>query len=189
MISHRITELIKKILSLAEESETDIMFIGGIAVSAWAVPRATYDVDAVALINEKKINDFLVLCKKYGFDYDADRPVKHIQNLSFLTLSTGKNFQEGIYTDIFLARGKYFQTALKRKRILNVLDVRIPVVSPEDLILYKLLAGRSRDMEDVHEILLRQKDKLDIAYMKQWSEELGILYRLEDELRSSNPQQ
>jgi len=186
MISHGIIELIRKLLSLAEESKTDIMFIGGIAVSAWAVPRATYDVDAIALINKKKISDFLVLCGKYGFDYDADRPVKHIQRLSFLTLSTETSSSEKIYTDIFLARGQYFQFAIKRKKILTVFNMRIPVISPEDLILYKLIAGRSRDIEDIHEILLRQKDNLDMPYMKQWAEELGILYKLEDELRSSS---
>ncbi len=186
MISHGIIELIRKLLLLAEESKTDIMFIGGIAVSAWAVPRATYDVDAVALIDEKKIDDFLVLCRKYGFDYDEDSPVKHIQRLSFLTLSAATSSSEKIYTDVFLARGLYFQSAIKRKKILTVFDIRIPVISPEDLILYKLIAGRNRDIEDVHEILLRQKDNLDMPYMKQWAEELGILYKLEDELRSGN---
>jgi hypothetical protein len=184
MISNKIVELIKRILFLADKAEIDIMFIGGIAVSAWAVPRATYDLDAVVQISEKKLPSFLSLCEKYGFIYDKKKPVKRIQNLSFITLTAGGKDTGFIYVDLFLARGKYFQGAIRRKKTINIFKTAVPVISPEDLILYKLIAGRGRDIEDVYEILVTRKSGIDMDYLKKWAEELGIPHKLQDVLQS-----
>jgi len=57
-------------------------------------------------------------------------------------------------------------------------------------VVYKLVAARSRDLEDIRSILLRRKD-LDLAYLRgwaQWWEEEGsegILAKLESLLRGS----
>lgn len=184
MISNKLVKLVKKILCLAEESEIDMMFIGGIAVSAWAAPRATYDLDAVVQISEKKLPFFLSLCEKYGFAYDKKRPVKHIQNLPFVTLRAGGKNTEIIYVDLFLARGKYFEGAVRRKKTINIFNASVPIISPEDLILYKLIAGRGRDVDDVYEILLTRKKNIDMDYLKKWAEELGVPHKLQDVLQS-----
>ena len=39
--------------------------------------------------------------------------------------------------------------------------------SAEDLLIYKLVSWRERDVLDVHSIVRRQKD-LDTAYLKKW---------------------
>jgi hypothetical protein len=55
------------------------------------------------------------------------------------------------------------------------------VVSPEDLILLKLLAGRPRDLGDVADVLFMQC-KLDETYMRRWARELSIGAQLEKAL-------
>jgi len=62
--------------------------------------------------------------------------------------------------------------------------LKIPVISPEDLILYKLLSRRERDMDDIRDILSLQKRNIDINYMKKWAEELGVKAFLEDDLKT-----
>lgn len=56
-------------------------------------------------------------------------------------------------------------------------------VSPEDLILSKLLAGRPKDLVDVADVLFIQGD-LDVIYLRLWAGRLGILESLEQALRS-----
>lgn len=48
------------------------------------------------------------------------------------------------------------------------------VVSPEDLILLKLIASRPRDIGDVMDIFLAQ-GQLDEEYLRKWASELNLL--------------
>jgi hypothetical protein len=57
-------------------------------------------------------------------------------------------------------------------------DVPIWVVSAEDLVLLKLLAGRPRDLADVGDVMFTQGD-LDRDYLHRWAGELGVLPELE----------
>jgi hypothetical protein len=52
------------------------------------------------------------------------------------------------------------------------------IVSPEDLILLKLLARRPRDLSDVGDVLF-MSGQLDETYMRHWAAELGIADELE----------
>ena len=183
MISKSIILLIRKILKISQQEKINLMFIGGIAVSVWGNPRATYDIDIVAQIDIEKIKDILKIFYKNNFGYDEKKPLKSIQNLQFITLTYPRK-KNKIFIDLFIVRGDYFQEALKRKRIVKIFDLKIPVISPEDLILYKLLSRRERDMDDIRDILSLQKRNIDINYLKKWAEGLGVKAFLEDELKT-----
>lgn len=45
---------------------------------------------------------------------------------------------------------------------------RVRVCSAEDLIVYKCVAGRPQDLIDVSGIIIRQRDLLDLAYIRKW---------------------
>jgi hypothetical protein len=51
---------------------------------------------------------------------------------------------------------------LDRVRMLDFDDIAVPVASPEDMILLKLLGGSPRDLEDAKSILQIQGAKLDL---------------------------
>jgi hypothetical protein len=54
-------------------------------------------------------------------------------------------------------------------------------VSPEDLILLKVVAARPRDLGDIEDVLFAQSD-LDETYMRRWAKELGVAEKLEEVL-------
>jgi hypothetical protein len=54
----------------------------------------------------------------------------------------------------------------------------VRLVTAEDLILFKLLAGRPRDLLDIKDILFMQ-GQLDEAYMRRWAMPLGVAGQLE----------
>jgi len=58
-------------------------------------------------------------------------------------------------------------------------------VSPDDLILLKLIANRPRDQGDVADILFIQ-GQLDEQYMQNWAASLEITDRLKTALMSRN---
>ena len=73
----------------------------------------------------------------------------------------------------------------------SVLDVRrarqplddrpVWLVSPEDLILLKLIAQRPRDLADVGDVLFMQ-GQLDESYLRRWAAALGVAARLQEAL-------
>jgi predicted nucleotidyltransferase len=172
MIANILLDVIIKILKMTRKHKVPIMLMGGVAVSVWAEPRATYDIDGVINLDRANLEDFLQDLSKEGFSYDKNNPIKLIQNLPFITLIYPLEEHE-IYVDLFLAKSKYAKEALNRKQEVKFSGVTIPIIAPEDAIIYKLLAGRSCDMEDVRQILIAQKGKLDIEYMKKWASQLG----------------
>lgn len=183
MIANILLDVMVKILKMAQKHEIPIMFMGGLAVSVWAEPRATYDIDGVINLDITDLENFLEELSKEGFSYDKNNSIKFIQNMPFITLIYPLEEHE-IYVDLFLAKSKYAKEALSRKQEVVLSDVTIPVISPEDLILYKILAGRSRDIDDVRQILILQEGKLDMEYMKKWATKLGVITFLNDEIDS-----
>jgi hypothetical protein len=60
-------------------------------------------------------------------------------------------------------------------------EQQVSLVTAEDLILFKLIASRPRDLIDVQDIFFTQGD-LDEAYMRRWATELGVAEKLEEVL-------
>jgi hypothetical protein len=52
------------------------------------------------------------------------------------------------------------------------------LITAEDLILFKLLAGRPRDLLDIEDVFFMQ-GQLDEAYMRRWAGPLGVADQLE----------
>lgn len=71
----------------------------------------------------------------------------------------------GIDVDVLIAESDYQEEILQRRRIVEFQGTPIAFVSPEDLILLKLIAAGHRDLGAIEELLLAQPD-LDEAYMR-----------------------
>jgi hypothetical protein len=55
------------------------------------------------------------------------------------------------------------------------------LVSAEDLILFKLVAARPRDLLDVQDVLFTQGE-LDEPYLRRWAGPLGVEAKLDEVL-------
>jgi hypothetical protein len=71
------------------------------------------------------------------------------------------------HLDLTLGDSPFDRSALGRKKKVELFDRKVWVASPEDLLVYKLVSWRDRDVLDVHAILKRQKS-LDVAYLRKW---------------------
>ncbi len=80
--------------------------------------------------------------------------------------------------DLFPAETPDQKELLARRRQAQANGFQAWFVSPEDLILLKLVASRPRDLSDVADILFIQ-GKLDEGYLRRWAKELNVETRLE----------
>jgi hypothetical protein len=84
----------------------------------------------------------------------------------------------GIDADVFLVENE-FQKEVMSRRILDEVEGKpVHLITAEDLILFKLLAGRPRDLLDIEDVLFMQ-GQLDETYMRRWAGPLGVADQLE----------
>lgn len=91
--------------------------------------------------------------------------------------------RRGADAGIFLAETGFQQEVFARRITADVEGRRLDLITPEHLILFKLIASHPRDLSDVQDVLFTQ-GQLDEASMRRWAEPLGVAAKLED-VRSS----
>jgi hypothetical protein len=86
--------------------------------------------------------------------------------------------ERAIDIDVFLAETPYQKEVMARRRQQRADGWEAWFVTPEDLILLKLLAGRPKDLVDVADVLFVQ-GKLDETYMRNWAQQINLAEALE----------
>ncbi len=165
-----VNKLIESVLDLQkrlDEANVPSVLIGGLAVSAWGEPRGTRDVDLKVLLKREDAQRLLDLLGADFVPLHAD-PLQAIRRNGVLFVHN----QLGVRIDLLLADTDFDEAAIRRGRSIELdLDQTARVCSPEDFIVYKLLAPRGRDYDDLVSVIQRQGDALDDAYVIKWLKE------------------
>jgi predicted nucleotidyltransferase len=154
--------------------------IGGIAVAVWGEPRATFDVDLVALTQSEQGDDLYAAIAAGSPFLSAPELLSLPPSTRILRAHlTGRQAAETsvILVDFIFLDPAFTRSVVDRRIRVQIEGVSIAVSSPEDLILIKLHAGRVKDIEDIKGILVHQRDFLDRLYVDQWAERLGCTHR------------
>jgi len=150
-------------------------FIGGLAVAFLGHARVTQDIDAVAVLNEEHLDEFLRLGEQFGFngrddDTLAFAPQYHV--LKLVHVPTGVRF------DLSLAGTDFELQAIENASTVEVSGIVLPLPQPSDLVVMKAFAGRDRDIRDIHGVLDRHPE-VDLKTVRTWL--VGLTNLLEDD--------
>jgi len=74
--------------------------------------------------------------------------------------------------------------ALARRVFVELDGRRTPMITPEDLVLFKLVAWRRKDQSHLDDLLL-VVGPLDDKHLAAWADKLGVRDRLEEQWRRS----
>ncbi len=148
---------------LLEETGCQWMIIGGVAASLLGKPRFTADVDAVALIEDKKLSNLLKVAKRLGFKARIKDAVEFAQKNRVLLF---KHTKTGINVDLSLGLLPFEKEAIKRSKRFKIANITFNLPTPEDLIIFKAVAHRPRDIEDIAEIV-KIHTKVNKKYIKK----------------------
>ncbi len=161
--------------------------MGGIAVRTYGIPRPTYDVDFTLAIPRDRLNELYDLLAGQGYtipDHYRSGWVDEVAGMplvKFRIYSLGK----GVDVDVFLAESSFQQELIRRRILAETGGESIWLVSPEDLVLLKLLANRARDLADIQDVMFTQ-GAMDLAYLEKWADFLGVSSRLKAALEQQN---
>jgi hypothetical protein len=74
----------------------------------------------------------------------------------------------GILVDFLLAIPGYEEQLVQRAVVYPFYDMFLWVCTAEDLIIQKAIAGRPKDWQDIHGLVIEQFTKLDQQYLENW---------------------
>lgn len=147
---------------------------GGLALAVHGHPRATTDIDFVITSDAEAIARARKVLAELGI-LQTRRPIVKFQRISLLRVSAmPESMPEPIGIDFLVAPDEL--AALDRASAMLVLGSDVAVVSPEDLILLKLLRASDQDLVDIR--VLAEKRALDRAYLARVARALKITPRL-----------
>ncbi len=163
--------LVQRLVGVLRRSRIPYMFVGGLAVNYWGIPRTTFDVDISIGMSAKDVVRLVRPLRRLKFDVHEEdiKLITRIGN-TFMTRSPLTEHR----VDFWIPRTEFEQHSLGRRRQGSVYGRLSWLISPEDLVLMKLLAGRGKDRGDTAGIIARQGNRLDWRYVTSWAKRLNL---------------
>ncbi|MBX7132081.1 MAG: nucleotidyltransferase [Fimbriimonadaceae bacterium] len=136
----------ERLLSALAEGAFEYALVGGLAVVLHGYDRYTRDVDALVWNLDDRLEELVGLLRERGFRLaDADQLATARASRILHLLA-----DDDTAVDVFLGFLPFEQEAIKRATAMTLREgVTGRVITPEDLIIMKLIASRSRDLYDV----------------------------------------
>jgi hypothetical protein len=158
--------------------------VGALAVNAWGRLRATKDIDLLILSDVPARTEVIDALLAQEFQID-ETWLEHNPMAKDVVMRLTHRSYSTIPLDLLFANDRQSQSALTRRRSLQLLGTSLYVCGPEDLILLKLKAGRPHDFEDALGIVKNPHLELDRDYLWSWTDRLGLQGELQYVLRAS----
>jgi hypothetical protein len=148
------------------------MTVGALAGIYYGIGRTTNDADFVIQADDLRLTP---LRQALGPKFVID-PQPRIETVTWSTYYYVAVAESDFGIELFMLRDDpHDQLAFSRRRIVRFEGGEAPICSPEDYVITKLRWGktkqRPKDIEDVRAVLTVQQGKLDLAFIRQWSDQ------------------
>jgi Nucleotidyltransferase of unknown function (DUF6036) len=159
-----------RVAGLLAQTGCPYVVIGGHAVNVWLEPRYTADVDVTVQANAHDLAQLRQMLTDAG--YTASRELG-------AELPSGPDFarfvsrDRAVVLEIQTAKTEFQREAVRRGM---AADGGLRIATPEDLIVFKLIANRPKDQNDL--LGLVRLPNLDWPYVEHWATEWGVLEAL-----------
>lgn len=136
---------------------------GALAYGYWAPPRGTHDVDMNVFAGEEAVDAVVDGLLAEDFEVDRAQAREAVAEGSHI-----KAWYDGTPVEIFFNSIPLHESAASRLVKVPFAGSVAPVLSAEDLVLLKLLFFRSKDLQDIANVLATQGARLDRRYVRDW---------------------
>jgi hypothetical protein len=167
-------QVLQLVTQRLEEAGIAYMVTGSVAMSFYAMPRMTRDIDIVIAIRETDIPRMVSLFKD-DFYIDRDMVIEAVREEDMFNII----HNEYVLKIDFIVRksDEYRQVEFARRCKVRIDSISIWLVSPEDLVLSKLWWAKDshseQQLSDVKNIMRHVRD-LDRKYIKEWVQRLDL---------------
>ena len=142
---------------------------GAQAALIWGRPRLTTDVDVTVRLGALDSRAFVSALQARAFDLRIVATPEFVQQTRVLPLV---HQPTGLAVDVVLAGPGLEDDFLARAVTVEIGGSAVPIISAEDLIVTKILAGRPKDIDDIRGVLAERGGSLDLAQIRRTLEML-----------------
>lgn len=146
------------------------LIIGGIAVIARGVPRVTRDIDVAFAGAEVALQGLMAELELAGI---VPRISDAIAFAAESQVLLSRHAETGVDVDVSLAWLPFEIEAIAAAGLAMVGPAELPVARPEDLVIYKAVAWRPQDQQDIERLLVLHGARMDLARVRRHVRELG----------------
>jgi len=140
------------------------MIIGGQAVLVHGRPRMTADIDVTVQLSIEALPTLINAVADLPVHPSVDDIPTFVATTHVLPMAATSG---PLGIDFVLADTPYESHAIQRSVAHPINDYPVRFACVEDLVILKIIAQRSRDLDDVREILLRHPD-IDLTDIRHW---------------------
>jgi len=172
--------ILKIVTTHLEQAGIAYMVSGSIAINYYAQPRLTRDIDIVVELLPHHIDQ---ITKLFSADFYLDEDMIYAAT-SPPGLFNIIHLESLVKIDLIVRKATtYRQVEFARRRLVKMDGVAIWVVSPEDLLLSKLVWAKDSHSEmqlnDVRSLII-SVNTLDWDYIRQWATQLEVTTLLDE---------
>ncbi|MBI2895793.1 MAG: nucleotidyl transferase AbiEii/AbiGii toxin family protein [Deltaproteobacteria bacterium] len=175
------------IVRALEDAGVRWAFVGAAARNTWAPPRLTTDIDLAVIADAESWPRIVAAVTALGYAQavvtmgEAGDPVPAVA--VFRNESADPPHRQ---VDLLVAGTEFEREAIDRAVARPLGGATVRVITREDLIVYKLIAWRARDRQDIADVLATAAmagAQIDHAYVRRWAEAWEVEDRLDAALR------
>ncbi len=173
-------EVVRSVHEILSKNAIPHAFVGGLALNAWGIPRATFDIDLCVVLEPRQQALLLQVLRELGWSVDEPYERGWRDTMAGIPIIHAHLPSEGalVRVDLMVADTPFLRSVMGRAIDFDLGPTKVPVCSAADLLLFKLIADREKDRMDVRNVLTVQGVP-DREYLERWSALLGIRDRLE----------
>lgn len=155
-------------LHLALEARSVPHAIGGaLALAFYAEPRATKDVDVNVFVTDAALSPIFDALDSLGASVDRDEASRTARDRGDFVA-----WKDGYRLDFFVSFHAFHDEVRRRTRVINLAGTALPILSAEDLMIFKVLFDRPKDWIDITGIAAGRRSLLDRDHVRRWLSEL-----------------
>ena len=168
--------LLRRIAESLDGTGISYMIIGGQAVLLYGSPRLTRDVDITLGADTDKLVEIEGICGKLDLRILPEDAEVFAERTNVLPAEDARS---GMRVDFIFSHTDYEGQAMSRTKAVSMDGYPVQFASCEDVVIHKMIAGRAVDEEDVKNILIKNKDSMDLEYVRGWLGRFGELAECE----------
>ena len=165
---------VEALASWLNDLEVAYTTIGGLAVALVAQPRVTGDMDVTVWLGDWEMADFVASGQPYGFVPRIPDALEFARQHRVLLMQyqTPDDPEATTTLDVSLAAMPFEREMLDRATSAELESVRLMIPTPEDLVIMKAVARRSKDVVDMASIL-ELHPQLDRERVRDWTRQFA----------------
>jgi hypothetical protein len=180
-------QIVLRVIQALEQLHIDYMLVGSFSSNAFGIPRSTQDADFVLNIKNQALTPLVDLL---GPDIVFDSQMQ-LETVTMTSRYIARHAATEFAIELFMLSDDPFDLErFARRQRQSFLGLTVMLPTPEDIIIQKLRwydrSKRPRDLEDAGNVVAVQKEKLDLDYIRRWTDQHSTRAHFEQLLKDAD---